>query len=79
MSLSGVCRSESGVDSGHDTTRTIDDKDLSKRNLIGQFEESAAKIQTERLKETAADWSQYYTLSTIMLVNTVQWKRALAK
>lgn len=52
MSLSGVCQSESGVDSGHDTTRTIDDKDLSKRNLIGQFEESAAKIQTESvLKE----------------------------
>ncbi|KAL2741104.1 hypothetical protein V1477_010165 [Vespula maculifrons] len=46
--------------------------------MASEHKKILMKLNVAELKETAADRSQYYTFNTIMLVDTVQWKRALA-
>lgn len=47
--------------------------------MASEHKKILMKLNVAELKETAADRSQYYTFNTIMLIDTVQWERALAK
>lgn len=50
-----------------------------KKKMASEHKKILMKLNVAELKKTAADRSQYYTFNTIMLIDTVQWERALAK